>query len=125
MQLNSYVEEKINRIISKISSEDGFTIVEILAVMLIIGIIVGIAFVSYYSSAARAQEVACKRNQQHIEKAIESYALDTDVYPNNLSDLLPNYLRKSFNFECPKDNSTYQYDSDKGTVSCQYGPHNN
>jgi prepilin-type N-terminal cleavage/methylation domain-containing protein len=55
-------------------SEDGFTLVELMVVVLIIGILVSIAVPVYLSASASAQSKSCQANQRTISGAAAMYA---------------------------------------------------
>lgn len=60
----------------------GFTLVELLVVILVIGILVGIAIPGYNHVKDKAREVEVKNNLHGIQLALERYATDNyGVYP--------------------------------------------
>lgn len=100
--------------------EDGFTVVEMMMVLLIIGILLGIAFVSYTFSLDRTKEISCRANLKILREAISTYEVKNQAWPASLGDLVPEYLEAGFNFRCPKSGQEYIYDPQSGSVSCPY-----
>lgn len=73
----------------------GFTLVEILIVMVIIGILLSIIIPNYSSSVKRAKEAVLKENLFIIRDAIDKFYLDKKKYPTSLEDLITDkYLKK-------------------------------
>ena len=73
----------------------GFTLVEILIVMAIIGILLSIIIPNYSSSVKRAKEAVLKENLFIMRDAIDKFYLDKKKYPTSLEDLITNkYLKK-------------------------------
>lgn len=68
-------------------SKGGFTLIEIMLVIVIIGIIVGIAVPKITGKVGRANEVAARASLKAIEGAIQSYEMDLLRLPDSLSDL--------------------------------------
>ena len=73
----------------------GFTLVEIIIVLTLIGILVAIIVPIYRNSVVRAREAVLKENLFHIRDAISKYYYDKQKYPTALDDLVTNkYLSK-------------------------------
>jgi len=68
----------------------GFTLVELMIVVVIIGILIAIAVPIYNSSTASAEANACKANQRTIEAAIMQWqaANNSTGYPSNWNELV-------------------------------------
>lgn len=77
------------------NKKKGFTLVEILIVMAVIGILVTIIMPSYKHSTLRAREAVLKENLFQIRDAINKFYYDKSKYPTMLDDLVTyKYLRK-------------------------------
>lgn len=72
----------------------GFSLIELIVVVTIIGLLAGIAVVQVRYAKRKAQEAALKHNLHSIRSAIDNFYADKQRYPNDLSELVPNYLRK-------------------------------
>lgn len=75
--------------------EDGFTLVEALIVMAVLGILAAIIVPNHIYSVKRAKEAVLKENLFQIRDAINKYYYDKKKYPTSLDDLTANrYLSK-------------------------------
>ena len=72
----------------------GFTLIELLVVVTIVGMLAGIAVVQVRYSKRKAQEAALKHNLHSMRTAIDNFYADKQRFPNDLNELVPNYLRK-------------------------------
>jgi general secretion pathway protein G len=73
----------------------GFTFIEILVVISIIGILVAIAVPNYRTSILKAKEAVLKENLFQIRDALGKYYLDKKKYPIDLEELVAaRYLSK-------------------------------
>ena len=81
----------------------GFTLVELMVVMLIIGVLAAIAIPSYVASVKNAKEAVLKEDLHVMRNAIDSYTMDKQKAPQSMDDLVQSgYLR-----EIPKDPMTH------------------
>jgi general secretion pathway protein G len=73
----------------------GFTLVEVIVVMAIIGVLVAIIVPNYKHHVAKAKEAVLKENLFQIRDAISKFYHDKGKYPTTLDDLITfKYLRK-------------------------------
>lgn len=73
----------------------GFTIIELMIVMAIIGILLTIAQPQFHHYTTRAKEAVLKENLFTIRDVIDQYYADKARYPDSLQDLVDNgYIRK-------------------------------
>lgn len=77
----------------KFREEQGFTLIELMVVILIIGILVAIAIPVFNTSRDAAYQKTCQANLRTIDGAIQAYRADTGALPTSLSDLEGSYLK--------------------------------
>jgi type IV pilus assembly protein PilA len=67
----------------KTRRDSGFTIVELLIVVIVIGILAAITIVAYSNISNRAKQSTAKANAESVQKVVEAYAADdtTAGYP--------------------------------------------
>jgi general secretion pathway protein G len=66
----------------------GFTLVELMVVMLIIAILASIAIPAYVSSIRAAKEAVLREDLHVMRDAIDAYTNDKDKAPQSLDDLV-------------------------------------
>ncbi len=72
----------------------GFTLIELVVVMAIIGLLLTIALPQYFHSIERGKAQVQQQNIAVIRDAIDKYYGDTGQYPDTLDDLVTkHYLR--------------------------------
>jgi general secretion pathway protein G len=74
--------------------ESGFTLIELIIVLAIIGLLLGIALPNYKSTTIKAKEAVLKENLFILRKLLDQYAQDKGKYPATLQALVQDsYLR--------------------------------
>ena len=76
------------------SRTSGFTLMEMMIVMVLIVILAGIGLSVYGNSVQRAKEATLKEDLFRMRDAIDQYYADKNKYPGSLDDLVSGkYLR--------------------------------
>ena len=81
----------------------GFTLIELMIVVVIIGILAAIVIPNYWQIVGRAREGATKSNMHTLQVAAEDYAVSYDgnyatvMDANHIADRLPANFRNPFN----------------------------
>lgn len=104
----------------RLKKEEGFTLVELMVVVMIIGILVAIAVPTYARHREEAEKRACQANLRILEGAIAQYRAVNGSYPAELDDLVPDFIKAVP--KCPSGGTDpdYDYDPDTGAVTCPY-----
>lgn len=70
------------------AGQNGFTLVELMVVMLIISILLAIAVPSFIASIRSAREAALREDLHTLRDSIEQYTEDKQAAPQSLDDLV-------------------------------------
>ena len=89
------------------AGNDGFTLIEILAVLAIIGLLLALVMPRYVGGVDKAREAVLRENLRTVRESLDKYYGDTGVYPVSLGQLVDRrYLR-----DVPQDPVTGRSDS--------------
>jgi len=92
---------------NRTSSNKGFTLVEIMIVVAIIGLLAAIAIPNFVRARTQSQKNACINNLRQIDSAVQTWALENKEAPNaavSFSDI-SSYLKNSV--VCPSGGTTF------------------
>jgi len=88
-------------------SQQGFTLIELMIVMAVIGILASIAVPHYQRNLIKAREAVLMEDLYLMRRAIDAYFADHISYPESLDDLVANkYIR-----DIPRDPFTQATDT--------------
>jgi len=77
-----------------IQRQGGFTLLELMTIIVIIGILVTLAIPSYRGAVVKAREAVLKQDLFTVRDVLDQYRGDQGKYPPSLSDLVKSgYLR--------------------------------
>ena len=72
----------------------GFTLIELMVVMLVIALLISIAVPRYFHSVEQAKEASLKQSLSVMRVAIDKFYGDNDRYPSSIAELVTKkYLR--------------------------------
>ena len=105
-------------------SDEGFTLVELILVIVIIGVFATVAVARFVNVSDAAKAATCLQNQSAIETAARLYSLSgrggtVGQNPTGIGVLVPEFL--AHEPQCPVTGH-YGYDASSGLASCAAHP---
>lgn len=99
--------------------EQGFTLIEMLVVLFIIGVIIAIALPNFIEASKKANLQADRANRRMISMQVDNYFLDHGIYPKSIAQLVSGKYLHSVP-DCPGDTGKYALvSSPKGSEEIQ------
>ncbi len=99
-------------------TQSGFTLIELMIVMAIIGILITMAIPSFVGAIKHAREAALKEDLQTMRTAIDTYTMDKQKGPQSLDDLVQDgYIRAIPEDPITRSKDTWVTDSTEAMYS--------
>src|SRR5437016_11328661 len=102
-----------------VTGERGFTFLELMVVIALVGILATMAVPSYQTSVVKAREAVLVRDLFTVRDLLDQYRADKGKYPDSLNDLVKvGYLRAMPMDPITRSTSTWQeiYEASEGGV---------
>lgn len=107
--------------IQRIGVRDGFALVELLTVVVVIGVLVAVAIPVYNHILQTVETRACQANLRTIDGAVQQWRMADETNTGNpvlASDIMGTYIVDPI--VCPTS-KTFEYDIDNGVAVCNNG----
>jgi len=112
------VKESEETHLRKNRTQSGFTLIELMIVMAIIGILLLLAIPRYVGAVRHAREAALKEDLQTLRTAIDTYTMDKQKGPQSLDDLVQDgYLKEIPVDPMTRSKETWVTDTSESMVS--------
>ncbi len=99
-------------------NQKGFTLMELMIVIVIIGVLAAIGVPAYTNYVEKARATTCDANRRSLSTANGLYYAENGEYAGDINDLEA-YLDATTisNFTCPSK-GTFTFNADNGTITC-------
>ena len=107
----------LRKIRRMLKHQEGFTLVELMIVVVILGILAGVGIQQYGKVQENAREAAHEANKRLIKSAVQMYEMGEGMKPTGMNDLIPAYLDESIKYPWKTDPETvYSFEFEGGVL---------
>lgn len=92
----------------------GFTLIEMLIVIVVMGVLLALAIPNYTTTITRAKEAKLHHNLMVLNKCISEYTVDKHAAPQQLDDLVTAGYLRSIPDDITGSNTTWHPDQEDG-----------
>ncbi|WP_282706276.1 prepilin-type N-terminal cleavage/methylation domain-containing protein [Fuchsiella alkaliacetigena] len=111
----------------KFKQENAFTLIELMMVVVVLGVLAGIAVPRFLGIGDRAEKIAVESDFRNIQNALEMYRVDEGEYPNNLDNAEDYGLTSDVINDPTNDGNEYIYyvnEDDGSNIAYKVGTEN-
>jgi len=94
--------------------QNGFTLIEMLIVIVVMGVLLALAIPNYTTTITRAKEAKLHHNLMVLNKCISEYTVDKHAAPQQLDDLVTAGYLRSIPDDITGSNTTWRPDQEDG-----------
>jgi type IV pilus assembly protein PilA len=94
--------------INQMSKENGFTLIELIIVIVILGILAAVGIPRFLNNKKEAWTNSCKANRATLDDAGERYHFENSAWPADQAALVNGLFIKNY-FACPAGTATNTY----------------
>jgi len=106
------------------SNDQGFSIIELMTVVLILAILVAVAVASYTVTAEGSRKVTCLSNQRTLSGAVSQYQVDHEgLLPGDLDEVQSLVQWRTGYARCVTTDAQFGYDNTTGRIWCDTAGH--
>jgi type IV pilus assembly protein PilA len=104
-------------VLNLLKKEKGFTLIELMVVILIIAILVAIAVPVFNIARTAAYRRTCQANLRTLDGAVQTYNATEDAWPSGVTALVNGeYVKEEP--QCPVNDASYTYSTTDHDFAC-------
>lgn len=96
MSSRSKVKEKFIQQLQRVfTKDDGFTLIEMLLVLLVISVLIIVIIPNIAKQSDNVQNTGCTAQVKMVQGQIEAYKLQKGSHPSSIQELVPEFLKEN------------------------------